>query len=169
MTSSASCPVSFMTSATERPPSAGSRVDGTRRGGRPPSPRGWRRRRRAAGSRRGAGRATAGSARRSISGAGTAGLDPLRQLDEQTRAGPLGRIGIEGDVETLGAGVVDQREQRLGTARMRLAVVEVGDVRRRAGPPADLDRLADRVEVAVAERVADVGVVEAAVPPGLLE
>ena len=46
-------------------------------------------------------------------------------------------------------------------------MVEVGDVGGRAGSPADLDRLAERVEVAVAERVADVGVVEAAVrdPP----
>ena len=34
--------------------------------------------------------------------------------------------------------------------------------------PADLDRLPERVEVAVAERIADVGVVEAAVPAGLL-
>ena len=46
-------------------------------------------------------------------------------------------------------------------------MVEVGDVGGRAGPPADVDRLAERVEVAVAERVADVRVVEAAVTPGL--
>ena len=66
------------------------------------------------------------------------------------------------------ARVVDERQQRLGAARVRVAMVEVGDVGGRAGPPADLDRLAERVEVAVAERVADVGVVEAAVAAGFL-
>ncbi len=55
-----------------------------------------------------------------------------------------------------------------GPPGMRLAVVEVGDVGGRAGTPADLDRLAERVEVAVAERVAHVGVIEAAGPTGLL-
>ncbi len=50
---------------------------------------------------------------------------------------------------------------------MRVAVIEVGDVGGRRRPPADVDRLADRVEVAVAQRIADVGVVEAAVPAGL--
>ena len=85
-----------------------------------------------------------------------AGLDPLRQLDEQAGRRPFGRVGVERDVEALGARVVDQREHRLGAARVRLAVVEVGDVGGRAGAPADLDRLAERVEVAVAERVADV-------------
>ena len=99
-----------------------------------------------------------------MSGPGPPAWIQLRQLDQQARARPLGRIRVEGDVEALGARVVDEREQRLGAARVRLAVVEVGDVGRRAGPPADLDRLAERVEVAVAERVADVGVVEAAVP-----
>ena len=100
--------------------------------------------------------------------AGAALLDPERHLDEQSRRGPLGRVGIEGDVEPFGPGVVDQGEQPLRAAGVRLAVVEVGDVGGRAGAPADLDRLADRVEVAVAERIADVGVVEAAVSPGLL-
>ena len=98
----------------------------------------------------------------------SARLDPLRELDEQPRRGPLVGIGVEGDVETLGAGVVDERQHRLGPAGMGLAVVEVGDVGRGAGATADLDRLAERVEVAVAERVADVGVVEAAVPAGLI-
>ena len=45
---------------------------------------------------------------------------------------------------------------------MRLAVIEVRDVARGAGAPADLDGLLERVEVSVAERVADMGVVEAA-------
>ena len=43
-----------------------------------------------------------------------AGLDPVRQLDQQARARPFGRIGVEGDVEALGAGVVDEREQLVG-------------------------------------------------------
>ncbi len=42
-------------------------------------------------------------------------------------------------------------------------MVEVGDVGRPARAPADLDRLAEGVEIAVAERVSDVGVIEAAV------
>ena len=50
---------------------------------------------------------------------------------------------------------------------MRLAVVEVRDVGRRTGASPDLDRLAERVQVAVAERVPDVGVIEAAVPARL--
>ena len=99
---------------------------------------------------------------------GSAGLDPLRELDEQPRRRPLRGVGVERDVEPFGTRVVDQREHRLGRAGVCLAVVEVRDVGRRLGPPADLDRLAERVEVAVAERVANVGVVEAAVPAGLL-
>ena len=47
-------------------------------------------------------------------------------------------------------------------------MVEVGDVGGRAGSTADLDRLAERVEEAVAQRVADVGVIEAAGPARLL-
>ena len=50
-----------------------------------------------------------------------------------------------------------------GRARVRLAVIEVRDVGRRLGPPPDVDGLAERVEEPVAERVAHVGVVEAAV------
>ena len=99
---------------------------------------------------------------------GSAGLDPLRELDEQPRRRPFRGVGVERDVEPLGTRVVDQREHRLGRAGVRLAVVEVRDVGRRLGAPADLDRLAERVQVAVAERVANVGVVEAAVPAGLL-
>jgi len=45
---------------------------------------------------------------------------------------------------------------------VRLAVVEVGDVHRPAAASADLDRLAERIEVPITERVAHVGVVEAA-------
>ena len=62
--------------------------------------------------------------------AGSAGLDPLRELDQEPRRGPLGRVGVEGDVEALGARVIDQREHRLGRAGVRLAMVEVGDVGR---------------------------------------
>ena len=54
-----------------------------------------------------------------------------RQLDEQPRARPLGRVGVEGDVEALGAGVVDQLEHRSGPPGVGLAVIEVGDVGRR--------------------------------------
>ena len=35
------------------------------------------------------------------------------------------------------------------------------------GPPADLDRLAERIEITVAERIPDMAVVEAAGPPRL--
>ena len=51
---------------------------------------------------------------------------------------------------------------------MRLAMVEVGEVDRPAPAPPDLDRLAERVEEPIAQRVADVGVVEAAVLRRLL-
>jgi hypothetical protein len=47
-------------------------------------------------------------------------------------------------------------------------VVEVGDVGRGAPPSPDLDRLPERVEIAVAEGVANVGVVETAAPASLL-
>ena len=97
-----------------------------------------------------------------------AGLDPLWQLDEQPCRGPFVRIRVERDVEALGAGIVDEREQRFGAAGVRVAVIEVGDVGGRRCPAADVDRLADRVEIAVAQRVADVRVVEATVPAGLL-
>jgi hypothetical protein len=97
-----------------------------------------------------------------------AGLDPGRDEDQQAGARPLRGIGVERDVEALASGGVDELEHPVGAARERLAVVEVGDVGRRLAEPADLDRLAERVEEAVAERVADVGVIEAAVPSGLL-
>ncbi len=94
------------------------------------------------------------------------GLDPERELDQQPRRGPLGRIGIERDVEPGRPRVVDQRQHRLRTARVRVAVIEVGDVRRGAGQAPDLDRLAERVQVAVTERIAHVRVVEATEAPG---
>ena len=100
--------------------------------------------------------------------AGAAGLDPARELDEEPGARPLVRVGVVRDVEALGAGIVDEAEQGLVPAGMRLAVVEVRDVGRRPGSPPDLDRLPERVQVAVAERVPDVGVVERAVPARLL-
>ena len=97
-----------------------------------------------------------------LEGRRAARLDPLRELDQQPGARPLVRVRVEGDVEALGARIVDEGDQLVRTARVRLAVVEVGDVARRPGAPADLDGLLDRVEKAVAERVPDVGVVEAA-------
>ena len=61
--------------------------------------------------------------------------------------------------------VVDQGEHaRSGEPGMRLAMVEVGDVGRPLAAPPDLDRLAERIQEPIAQRVADVGVVEAAVP-----
>ncbi len=98
----------------------------------------------------------------------SAGLDPARELDQQARARPLGRVGVEGDVEALRSRVVDQRQHRLGPAWMRLTMVEVGDVGGRAGAPSDLDRLAERVQVAVAQRVAHMRVVEPAGATGRL-
>ena len=168
MTSSASWPVSVITSATVRLSQrrfSGRRKAPSRTSAQPAAlaydaPR-------AVNSARTRSRAVR-SASRSLSGPGPPAWIHCGQLDEQPRRRPLGRVGVERDVEALGARVVDQREHRLRAARVRLAVVEVGDVGRRAGAPADLDRLAERVEVAVAERVADVGVVEAAVPAGLL-
>ena len=91
-----------------------------------------------------------------------ASLDPLRHLDDEPRARPLGWIRVERDVEPLGPRVVDEPEQHLGTGRMRRPMVEVGDVGGCPGAPADLDRFAERVEEAVAERVPDVAVVEPA-------
>jgi hypothetical protein len=51
---------------------------------------------------------------------------------------------------------------------MRLAMVEVGDVRGRFAAAPDVDRLAKRIEEAVTQRVTDVGVVEPAVPRRLV-
>ncbi len=90
----------------------------------------------------------------------------MGELDQQPGAGPLVRIGVEGDVEARGAGVVDEREELVRAARMGLAVVEVGDVGRRSSAPPDLDGLLERIEEPVTERVADVGVVEATLLPG---
>ena len=63
----------------------------------------------------------------------------------------------------FGAGVIDEGQHRFGSAGKRLPVIEVGDVGGPLAAPADLDRLAERIEVTVAERVAHVGVVEAPV------
>ncbi len=167
MTSSASWPVSVITSATVRLSQrrfSGRRKAPSRTSAQPAAlaydaPR-------AVNSARTRSRAVL-SARRSLSGSRSAGLDPLRELDEQSRRRPLRGVGVERDVEPFGARVVDQREHRFGWAGVCLAVVEVRDVGRSLGPPADLDRLAERIEVAVAERIPNVGVVEAAVPAGL--
>ena len=96
-----------------------------------------------------------------------AGLDPRRDQDEEPGARPLRRVRVERDVEAFPAGRVDELEHPVGAAREGLAVVEVGDVGRRVAEPPNLDRLAERVEEAVTERVPDVRVVEAAVPAGL--
>ena len=94
-------------------------------------------------------------------------LDPDRHEDEEPRARPLVGIGVERDIEALGPGVVDEREHLLGRPGEGRAVVEVGDVGRRLSPAADLDRLPERVQEPVAERVAHVGVVDAAEAAGL--
>ena len=91
-----------------------------------------------------------------------AGLDPRRQHDQQPGARPLVGVQVEADVEALGPRVVDQREHLLRRPRERRPVVEVRDVDGRSAAPADLDRLAERVEEPVAQRVPHVRVVEAA-------
>src|SRR6185369_15582777 len=83
----------------------------------------------------------------------TARLDPLGQLDEEAGRRPLEWVRVERDVVAGGAGVVDEREHRLRASREGRAVIEVGDVGGRGGPPADLDGLAERIEIAVAERI----------------
>jgi hypothetical protein len=72
-----------------------------------------------------------------------AGLDPARELDQEPGARPLVGVGVVGDVEALGARIVDESEQRFVPAGMRLAVVEVCDVGRRTGASPDLDRFAN--------------------------
>ena len=94
-------------------------------------------------------------------------LDPGRDRDQQARRGPLVGVGVERDVEPLGAGIVDELEHLLGRPGERGPVVEVGDVGGRAAAPPDVDRLPERVEEAVAERVAHVRVVDAVEARGL--
>ena len=111
-------PVSVMTSPIG--PALPAQVLGpreVRRAGGPPSPPGRRRQRRGPGARRGCARATAGSARRSFERPGPPAWTQMRQQDEEPRARPLVRIGVERDVEALGARVVDEREHLLGAAR----------------------------------------------------
>ncbi len=98
---------------------------------------------------------------------GPALLDPGRDRDEEAGRGPLVGVGVEGDVEALGPRVVDELEHLLRRPGERGPVVEVGDVGRRAAPPPDVDRLAERVQEPVAERVPDVGVVDAVEARGL--
>ena len=132
-------------------------------------PAGRARVRRAAGRELGTDTVAGGPVRQALlERARTAGLDPLRELDEEAGRGPFGRVGVERDVEPFGARVVDQGEHRLRAARVGLAMVEVRDVGGRAGPPPDLDGFAERVEIPVAERISNVRVVEAAVATRLL-
>ena len=98
-----------------------------------------------------------------MSRAGPAVLDPQRHLDQQPRRRPFVGVHVERDVEAVSARVVDKGEQRLRSAGVRLAMIEVRDVNRPGAAPADVDRLAERIEVAITERVADMRVVEAAV------
>src|SRR5207244_7049842 len=58
----------------------------------------------------------------------TALLHPRWHGDQEARARPLVWIRVEGDVETLGPGVVDEPEHLLRRSREGRAVVEVGDV-----------------------------------------
>ena len=93
---------------------------------------------------------------------------PLRDHDvEAGRAVGVG-VAVEGDVEPFGAGVLDEREHAGRPAGRGRALVEVGDVRGNPGAPADLERLPERVEEAIPQAVAHVGVVEAAEPARLL-
>ncbi len=94
--------------------------------------------------------------------AGSPGLHPLRQLDQEAGRGPLVGIRIEGDVHSVLPRVIDQGEQLLGAAGMGLPMVEVRQVDRPIRSPPDLDRLAKRVQEAVPEGVPDVRVIEAA-------
>ncbi len=93
---------------------------------------------------------------------GAAGLDPHRERDEQPGRGPFVGICVEGDIEALAAGFIYQGEHLVGRAGEGRPVIEVGDVRRRARSPPNIDRLAKRVEEPIAQRVPNVRVVEAA-------
>ena len=107
--------------------------------------------------------------------AGLGGAEP-RDLDVRAAlVGPVGQLGVEhaaaavvlvaveGEVEAVGAGAVQQLQEagQVGRAAEPRAF-EVGDVERQAGALADLDRLADRVQEGVA-LAAQVGDVDAAV------
>ena len=59
----------------------------------------------------GVGRGLLVSARRSLRGPGPPAWIHCGQLDEQPGARPLGRVRVEGDVEALGARIVDEGEQ----------------------------------------------------------
>jgi hypothetical protein len=77
-------------------------------------------------------------------------------------------VAVEGEVEAVGAGAIQEIEEAGQVGRAAEArAFEVGDVERQAGSRADLDRLADRVEegVALAPQVRDV---DAAVSGDLL-
>ena len=109
------------------------------------------------------GRGSAASARRSLRRIGPPACTHWRQLDQQPGRGPLVRVGVEGDVLAVRPRVVDQGQHLVRRAGERLAMVEVGDVGRPLPATPDLDRLAEGIQEPIAERVADVGVVEAAV------
>ena len=102
-----------------------------------------------------------------LEGGHAAGLDPGRQHDQQAGARPFVGVQVEADVEALRPGVVDELEHVLGRSREGRPVIEVGDVDRPAAAAPDLDRLSERIEERVTERIAHVGVVEAAEPDGL--
>ena len=97
-----------------------------------------------------------------LRGSGTAGLDPRRNRDQESRRSPFVGIRIESHVEALGPGIVDQGQHLVRGPGERGPMVEVGDVGRRLTPSADLDRLAEWIQEPIAKRVADVRVVDAA-------
>src|SRR3970282_1457724 len=75
--------------------------------------------------------------------------------------GHSGGIEVERDVQPFRARAVHQLEHPLRRTGVGGAVVEVGQAHGAVALAPDLDRLAEGIEEAVAERVADVRVVEA--------
>ena len=93
---------------------------------------------------------------------------PLRDHDVQAgRAVGVG-IAVEGDIEPAPARVLHQGQHLRRAGGRRRPLVEVRDVRGDAGPAPDLERLAEGVEEAIAQAVADVRVVDPAEPARLL-
>ena len=84
----------------------------------------------------------------------------MGKLDQQAGRGPLVGVGVEGHIAARRPRIVHEREHRFGTAGVGLSVIEVGEVNRSVAHLANGQRLPERVEEAVAELVADVGVIE---------
>ncbi len=93
---------------------------------------------------------------------GLTGLDPRRKQARQTGAAVLEWVRVEGDLGSRGAFLIDEIEEGLRTLSPVVAARtgEVRDLQRQPRTRADVDRLAERVEVAVAEAVPNVGVID---------